>query len=151
MVLHRLLGSFWLVVTLMFFFSSSELPMTASNGLLGAGFFPKVITVILAILLVSYLLSTYSKANQGIAKPAAKRSKQSILNQVIFTSSLLIALALIEFLGMLVTLGLFLFAMLIIIEKISYTRSILFSAATTVCLYIIFVRWLGLVLPWGIF
>ncbi len=124
--------------------------MTVTGGLLGAGFFPRVISIIIMIMTFIYFLSTFrnNNENQGTPKPI---DKQKVKVQLIFCLSLIVTLLLISVLGMLVSLGLFMITILKLFEKMSWRRSIIFSAAMMILIQIVFVQWLGLVMPTGIF
>lgn len=131
------------------FIQSLDLQMLMSNGLISSGFLPRILSIFLILLIVFYLIDRFRHIkinNQG-----NKIDIKSVIKQVLLIVSLFISIFLVKIVGMILTVGIFLLITLVIIEEMSWLRSAIFSLCTTLCIYIIFVSWLGLVLPKGIF
>lgn len=122
--------------------------MTVTNGLLGAGFFPQVISIILMIMILIYLIGLFRKGNVK-QENSNIIDKEKIKKQVLFSGALIVTLLLINVVGMLISLGIFTVIILKTFEKMSWRRSIVFSFITMIILHLVFVNWLGLVLPTG--
>ncbi|WP_428912403.1 tripartite tricarboxylate transporter TctB family protein [Niallia sp. Krafla_26] len=149
MLVQRIFIGFLFLMSTVFFVASFNLSMTVTGGLLGAGFFPRVISVLVMIMTLFYFITTFrNNDKQETSKPI---DKQKVKVQLLFCLALLVTLALINLLGMLVSLGLFMIAILKFFEKMSWRRSIIFTIAMMVLIHVVFVRWLGLVMPTGLF
>lgn len=64
---------------------------------------------------------------------------------------MIISIIVAKYLGLLITMGIFLIVTFVLIEKLSWKKSIIFSVISMISIYVIFDIWLGLNLPWGIF
>ncbi|MFY0545905.1 tripartite tricarboxylate transporter TctB family protein [Brevibacillus sp. H7] len=153
MVLNRFFSLFLLIFVGIFWKASLDLPLTEYNGSLGVGFFPLIISTILSILTICYAVKVFVRKYDGVkTEDKEEKNKRSIFqNQLVFVFFLIVCLALTEVIGMLISLGLFVLVSLWFIEKMSFYRSIMFSAILMLSIYVVFEKCLGIVLPIGLF
>jgi hypothetical protein len=139
----------FLVLALLLFQQSMELSFILETGVIGAGFFPRLLTIILIVLTGFYLLNLILKRNKGNGKESLQ--KQVIWKQVYLAGAVVLVVFLGEILGLLVTIGLFLLVTLVIIEKLTLIKSAVISLSAVICIYLIFDVWLRMPMPMGIF
>lgn len=141
-------GITFFIIIFSLFLQSIKLPFIQENGAIGAGFFPIIFTVLTMILMIIYLGALIMKKEKYVKK---ENNKNVILTQfylaIILTLSMVIAI----YFGLLAMIGLFLLISFVLIEKLSWKKSIIFSVITTACIFVIFDIWLGLNFPAGIF
>lgn len=138
----------FLIIVLSLLFQSLKVPIINEGGEIGAGFFPLLISVIILILLFVYILTLFIK------KKDSKETKVTLgafINQLYLILALIISIIVAKYLGLLITMGIFLIVTFVLIEKLSWKKSIIFSVISMISIYVIFDIWLGLNLPWGIF
>lgn len=129
------------------FVQSLDLPMFMNNGLMAAGFLPRVLSIFLICLLIFYFIKTiYDKQNN---EKGDEVPKGAAFKQIFFIASLAVSIFLVKLIGIILTMGVFVLITLMIVEKISFFRAVLFSLACMLCVYFIFVFLLGIVLPKG--
>lgn len=103
------------------------------EGGIGAGFFPLVLSIVTLVLVLGYLLSVTMRRD-----PAAPADRSGLRQQAILLGALVLAVLLGPYLGLLVTMVGFLLLTLIVLEGMSWLRSIAFSAGATVFMYLVF-------------
>lgn len=138
----------FLIIVLLLLFQSLKVPIINEGGEIGAGFFPLLISVIILILLFVYILTLFIK------KKDSKETKVTLgafINQLYLILALIFSIIVAKYLGLLITMGIFLIVTFVLIEKLSWKKSIIFSVISMISIYVIFDIWLGLNLPWGIF
>lgn len=138
----------FLIIVLLLLFQSLKVPIINEGGEIGAGFFPLLISVIILILLFVYIVTLFIK------KKDSKETKVTLgafINQLYLILALIISIIVAKYLGLLITMGIFLIVTFVLIEKLSWKKSIIFSVISMISIYVIFDIWLGLNLPWGIF
>ncbi|MEL7566574.1 MAG: tripartite tricarboxylate transporter TctB family protein [Dehalobacterium sp.] len=145
MFLERGLAVFITFFTAILLAASFGLDYISDNGVLGEGFFPINITVILLILTVFYLWDVFFK-NKVTEKP---KVNSAVKRQVLYILAILVCLAFTRFLGMLICLGLFNIFILLYIEKFTIKDSIIFTLIFMLTIYLIFEKWFGLIIPKG--
>ncbi len=116
---------------------------------MGAGFFPRILIIILIALIIYYLVELILKRKRYPQKEPVLKS--TVWKQCFLIGVLAVSLWVGDDLGLVVTIGLFLLVTLVMVEKLSWVRAAIFSAAAMVCIYFIFDVWLGINLPKGIF
>ncbi|GAB7058241.1 MULTISPECIES: tripartite tricarboxylate transporter TctB family protein [unclassified Paenibacillus] len=148
MLVEIIFGTSLLILMLVFFVQSMKLPFLIKNGLMGAGFFPRILIIILIVLIIYYLVELILKRRRYPQKEPVLKS--TVWQQCFLMVMMAVSLWAGDYLGMELTIGLFLLVTLVMVEKLSWVRAAIFSAAATVCIYFIFDVWLGLNLPKGI-
>lgn len=149
MLLERYFVLFLLIVSAVFLVMSFELPLYSMNvGALGSGFFPRIMSILLVILLGIYFIQLLrGKSDQQ----AEGLNKQVVLKQIILVVALIATLFLVQIIGMLPSIGLFMFMMLTFVLKIHWLKSLIFTISVLIVMYGIFVLWLESPLPKGVF
>ncbi len=147
---ERLFSVSILAVVLTFFLTSFQYEMflLEGNGI-GVAFLPRLISLMLLILISIYIYSVFNGKLLHENRKSEPFIKSVVAKQISMVFSLLLCLFLIDILGMISTLGVFLIGALHYIEKVSWVRSIIFSVLTIISLYFIFVKWLNIILPSG--
>lgn len=149
MVLERYFVLFLFILSSIFLFISFGLPLTSMNiGALGAGFFPRIISILLVVLSGFYFIQILRNKPD---KDAESLKKEAVLKQIAIIILLIATLLLTQILGMLFSIGIFMFVTLTLILKIQKVNSFLFTILILVIMYIIFVIWLEASLPKGVF
>lgn len=146
---ERTLSLFLLLIGLAFFLTSFQYEMLADSGGIGSAFLPRVLSGILIFLSLFYLWNVFKQ--KQATKSNKKVRRLIIKKQFIFIAALFVGLFLVNILGLIVTWSLFLIGGLHYFERTSWKKSILFSIVTMVCLYFIFVQWLKVSFPTGVF
>lgn len=149
MLLERYFVLFLLIVSSVFLVMSFGLPLYSMNvGALGSGFFPRIMSFLLVIFIGIYFIQTLrGKSDQQ----AEGLNAQVLLKQILLIVFLIATLFLIQIIGMLPGIGLFMFIMLTFVLKIHWIRSLIFTLSVLIVMYGIFVLWLESPLPQGIF
>lgn len=164
MLLERYFVSFLLLLSAFYVIYAFRLPLYSANGMIGAGFFPRMISVILFLLVCWYFIillrrkterhekheKNTSKRNQSNASQADS-SKKTLMQQCILIIFLIACIALTNVIGILPTTGVFMFVMLAAVQRIPWMKSLIFSIAVLIVMYTIFDLWLGIALPKGVF
>lgn len=116
----------------------------------GEAFFPRIISLILLFLVGFYVWKVF-KNKLTTTKEKDDFAKEAIKRQLLFGVLLILCVILIKIAGMLIVLGLFMIAALHYLENISWFKSIVLSVVTMIGLFLLFVQWLNVRLPSGIF
>lgn len=140
---------FFLVI-LVCFFQVIDLNIILSNGMFGSGLFPLAFTVVLMLLLLLHILNTIRARRKTPITDQPPVDLRILLKQLFLVGSLILLIWLVNFLGMLITLGIFLLFSLRIIENVSWKRSAIFGLGGVICIYFVFVFCLGIDLPKGV-
>lgn len=163
MLLERYFVTFLILLSSFYLFFSFGLPLYATSGVIGAGFFPRIISTILFILVcycfITMLRKKPEKQDEEVPQVLVKQMsggqegfhKDIIIKQCILIISLIVCIALTNVFGMLPVIGLFMFLMLTAVQKVPWAKSLTFSVAILIIMYVIFDWWLGLTLPKGMF
>lgn len=147
---ERLFSLFVLISVSMFFFISFQYEMFSSIGGVGGAFLPRIISFLLLFLVSLYVWNVF-RNKSSISNREDRSAKGIVTKQLFMAIILLVCLFLIDIFGMLPTLGLFLLISLHYIEKVTWVKSALFSVLIITFLYFIFVKWLNIILPSGLF
>lgn len=141
------------LVVVVFFLRSIQYDFFSNNGLIGKGFFPSIFCVCLLVLVGFYFSNVYSNHSKSKTDVDSENvlTKRILIRQLLFFVSLCLSVFLIDLLGTMFTLALFILGMLRYVEKVSWLKSFFISVGTTACLYLIFIHWLNSNLPKGIF
>ena len=123
--------------------------MLSGSGGIGSAFLPRVLSGVLICLSLIYIYEVFMQ--KKFIENGEASFKEIYLKQFIFIFSLFLGLFLVEIIGLLVTWGVFLIGGLYYFERISLIKSTIFSVVTIICLYFIFVQWLKVSFPTGIF
>lgn len=146
---ERIFSLFLLLIGIIFFLTSFQYEMLADSGGIGSAFLPRVLSGILICLSLFYFWNVLKQ--KKVIKSDRVVHRQIIKQQFIFIAALFLGLFFVKILGLLVTWGLFLIGGLYYFERTSWKKSIVFSVVAMVCLYFIFVQWLKVSFPTGIF
>jgi hypothetical protein len=139
-----------LAVVAVFFIVSFQYNILSPISGVGGAFLPRIVSLILLFLVGFYVWGVFrNKSTTDSNKDAP--TKEQVMRQILLAIALLACLFFVEILGMLITLGLFLLFGLHYLEKISWVKSIVFSIVTMVCFFLLFVQWLNVRLPSGLF
>ena len=146
MIIRMLFPIFLMLSITVLLIQSLKLDIFTNSGVIGPGFLPLVLSILIIVILIIEVLVIIKKKESN---PHQAHNKKG-LRQVIFVISIILTLILIKFFGMLISLGLFIFITLLTLEKRSLMNSILFSLISLLVIYIIFDRFLGVSLTKGI-
>ncbi|MGM8365211.1 tripartite tricarboxylate transporter TctB family protein [Virgibacillus sp. W0181] len=137
---------FLLVISIVGLFTSLKLDIIHRGGEMGPGFLPLVLSSLLIVLILVYLFSNLARFKN---KSSSKKRENKIVYypHIIFIFMLIISLALIPLFGMLVSLGIFSFVILLMIEKLTWYKSLIFSILLIIGIYFIFDFLLGMKIP----
>ncbi|MDS9470922.1 tripartite tricarboxylate transporter TctB family protein [Sporosarcina pasteurii] len=139
-----------LIIVAVFLIASFQYEMFSTVGGVGGAFLPRSLAVILLIL-VGYYVWSVSRNKSTAASAEDLPIKKVVIKQFLLALTFYLTLFLINKLGMLTTLGLFLIGSLYYFENNSWRKSILIGTVTIICVYFIFVHWLNIILPSGLF
>ncbi len=136
-----------LLVSIGFFLMSFQLDAFSNISGVGPALFPRGIALMLICLSAIDIWGVIRN------KPASvsKGNKEVVKLQIFFVITIIIAIFLINILGMLLTLALFLIVGLHYFEKLLWSKSLIISAVLTLGIYLIFVKCFDIILPSGIF
>ena len=149
LLVHRLLFFFLLCMGVIFLIAAMQFPMTVTGGLLGPGFFPQVISGLIVLLVLFHLGRLFVKRYYEKTEGQTIYEMPVFKKHLFFLLSLIVTFILIEYIGMFLSLGLFMIVILKTFEKMSWIRSIVFSIIIMLFLYLVFIYWLELVIPTG--
>lgn len=136
----------FLILVFSLFIQSLELTFMLPNGLISSGFFPTILSIIIMVLLVLYILELLIKRKKG-QQSKETFSKEVVWKQIFVIAAMSFSLWLVQVLGMIFTIGLFLMSALVLVENMKWFRSAVFSVGSMLCIYLIFVVWLGMRIP----
>lgn len=138
-----------LIVAITFFIGSFQYPMFGNFAYIGEAFVPRIVSAILICLVGLYVWGVFK--GKVIGASDEDPTKKMIINQIALAVLLFVSLFLINILGMLPTLGLFILVSLHYLERVSWLKSVVFTVVSIVSMFIIFDQLLGIRLPQGIF
>lgn len=147
--LERIVGLGCLLVAVIFLMMTFDLTFLLNKaGSMGPGFFPRITSGLLIVISIFYIIQLF--------KENAEQREQTVNKTVILKqATLLLLLALCIYLtgiiGMLPSIGLFLFIILVIVEKMNWLKSLGFAILIIAIMYLLFESWLGVSLPKGLF
>ena len=149
MLVERYFGFFLLVICSIFLIMSFGLPLYSTNvGAVGAGFFPRIISILLVIFLCVHLIQIMRKK---VIKPEEEVDKKIRFQQISLMVFLAVTIGLSQLIGMLASIGVFMFTILAFVQKIPWFTAFTFTFVVLIMMYAIFVLWLESPLPLGIF
>lgn len=149
MLVERYFGFFLLVICSIFLIMSFGLPLYSTNvGAVGAGFFPRIISILLVIFLCVHLIQIMRKK---VIKPEEEVDKKIRFQQISLMVFLAVTIGLSQLIGMLASIGVFMFTILAFVQKIPWFKAFTFTIVVLIMMYAIFVLWLESPLPLGIF
>ncbi|MDV2685592.1 tripartite tricarboxylate transporter TctB family protein [Alkalihalophilus lindianensis] len=134
---------FILGVTILLF-QSLKLPVLASNGVIGPGFLPMVLALLIITLLAIEGFSVFWNERKQESQKEGGRSSIAVSTQLFFLVAIVLTLALVYVVGMLISLGLFIFVILNQLEKRTLFHSSVFSIVSILVIYVIFDVLLGI-------
>jgi len=138
-----------LVVGMVFFIRSFQYNAFSNICGVGPAFFPRAVSIIFICLTAANIWSLLRNKSFSNSKGIFK--KENVFQQVFFIIAIIVTLFLINILGMLLSLFLFLVVGLHYFEKVSWLKSAVVGVVLTIGIYLIFVKWCNLSLPSGIF
>jgi putative tricarboxylic transport membrane protein len=149
MLLERYFGIFLLLLCSVFVILSFELPLSSTNlGTVGSGFFPRIVSILLVIFIGLYLIQSMRPKGYRREKRLDKRIRFQQIFLIVF---LAVSIGLTQVIGMLASIGVFLFIMLTFVQKIPWIKALVFTLVVLMVMYAIFVLWLESPLPQGMF
>jgi putative tricarboxylic transport membrane protein len=149
MLLERYFGFVLLLVCSVFLIMSFGLPLYSTNvGAVGAGFFPRIISILLVIFICLHLIQMMRK---NVKKPEEGVDKKILFQQISLMVLLAVTIGLSQLIGMLASLGVFMFTILAFVQKTPWFKALTFTIVVLIMMYAIFVLWLESPLPLGIF
>ncbi|HLR69230.1 MAG TPA: tripartite tricarboxylate transporter TctB family protein [Virgibacillus sp.] len=148
MWLERSVSFSFLMLAVLFMWMSLELPFYESEGLPGAGFFPRFISGILILLTLYHVILLFFKSDK---QEKRQWHKAVIAKQIVVFMFLILTLILTNVIGMLPAIGIFMFILLTFMQKIQWLKALLFTILVIIIMYATFVLWLNISLPKGIF
>jgi hypothetical protein len=134
---------------LVFFIVSFQYSFISNVSGVGAAFVPRIILFFLLCLSLYYVWTNFKK--QPDEQQESSSPPKIVKKQMTLAIMLALCLAVIPLLGMLVSLGLFLIFALHYFENISWVKSLAFSVISIIVMYLLFVKWLKIILPNGVF
>lgn len=148
MWLERSVSFSFLMLAVLFMWMSLELPFYESEGLPGAGFFPRFISGIFILLTLYHVILLFLKSDK---QEKRQWHKAVIAKQIVVFMFLILTLILTNVIGMLPAIGIFMFILLTFMQKIQWLKALLFTILVIIIMYATFVLWLNISLPKGIF
>lgn len=138
------------VIVFILFLQTFKNPIFQDGGDIGAGYFPFFISLITLILLLIYLGTLIIELKKRGKEEDVKKRKGVGVAQLFLIILTLLSILAAKYIGILVTMGVFLLLTFSLIEKIPWKKSIILSLISVLSIYLIFEKWLGLNLPSGI-
>lgn len=136
-----------IVASIIGIIGSTALPIM-DGSLPGAGLFPLLFGIVIIIFSLIELKKYFSNIPQKDKELDKQQLKRIVSFIVLLTICILVGTPL---LGLLPSLGIYLFVALVHYNKLSLKTSIISSIATILIIFIIFSVWLKVQMPWGIF
>ncbi len=116
----------------------------------GPGFFPFWLGLVLSLFSIALLIETYTKKdNRNLKEPGRLPGKQALYRIGAITLFIAGFSLLMTSLGFVLSVMLFVSGLLFFMEKISVVKSAMTGLIMSVCVYLIFVYWMGIGLPAG--
>ena len=141
---HMFLGIVFMIMGAAGVLGSTQL-VFMDKGLPAPGFFPMVLSVLVFVFAALVLFSSLRTVSDSIDMAVVKSVSLFFLLLSVFM------LLLPDIIGLLPTLGLFYILALRYWNGLSYGSAILNGVISTATLYVVFVVWLGVNMPWGVF
>ncbi|MED1604379.1 tripartite tricarboxylate transporter TctB family protein [Cytobacillus kochii] len=149
MFVERYFGLFLLFISIVFLIMSFGLQVYSTNlGAVGAGFFPRIISILLFLFLCFYLMQIMRLKKKESEEEVDKKIR---FQQVFIILFLAVTIGLSHFIGMLASIGVFMFTILAFVQKIPWLKALTFTIIVLILMYLIFELWLDSPLPLGIF
>ncbi|MDQ0184072.1 tripartite tricarboxylate transporter TctB family protein [Cytobacillus sp. FSL W7-1323] len=149
MFVERYFGLFLLFISIVFLIMSFGLQVYSTNlGAVGAGFFPRIISILLFLLLCFHLMQIMRLKKKESEEEVDKKIR---FQQVFIILFLAVTIGLSHFIGMLASIGVFMFTILAFVQKIPWFKAFTFTIVVLILMYLIFELWLDSPLPLGIF
>lgn len=149
MVLRLLFPIFLIFAVFVLLIQSLKLPTFTPNGMIGPGFLPLALALLIIGLLTIEAFSVFWKDRKREKKEKNRNSFGRFKQQLFFLAAVILTLGLVNVLGMLISLGLFTFVILYKMENRSLINSGVFSILSIVLVYVIFEVLLGISFPMG--
>ncbi|MCM3320923.1 MULTISPECIES: tripartite tricarboxylate transporter TctB family protein [Cytobacillus] len=149
MFVERYFGLFLLFISIVFLIMSFGLPVYSTNlGAVGAGFFPRIISILIFLFLCFHLIQVMRLKKKESEEEVDKKIR---FQQVFLILLLAVTIGLSYFIGMLASIGVFMFTILAFVQKIPWFKAFTFTIVVLILMYLIFELWLDSPLPLGIF
>ncbi|MFC0273357.1 tripartite tricarboxylate transporter TctB family protein [Metabacillus herbersteinensis] len=149
MILRLLFPIFLMLTVFLLLIQTLNLTKFEANGTIGSGFLPMALAFLLIILLAMESFSVFSNESKKETKET-KGTANNLSQQLLFMGLIILTLIMVNVLGMLISLGLFIFVVLFKMEKRSLINSAFFSLISIFILYITFVKLLSISFPMGL-
>lgn len=149
MFVERYFGFFLLFVCTVFLIMSFGLPVYSTNlGAVGAGLFPRIISILLFLFLCFHLFQIMRLKKKEAEEQVDKKTRFQQIFLIVF---LVLTIGLSYVIGMLASIGVFMFTILAFVQKIPWFKAFTFTIVVLIMMYVIFELWLDSPLPLGIF
>lgn len=136
------------VLALAFFIESLRLlPLKPESGDVGPGLFPALLSALLAVLLVVAGIREFRTQRAADGGDAGGLDKQSVAVIGAYVVLIIGAAVLVRFAGVFVAIAVSSLVLLRFFERVSWFRTVLFTAGLIVTVYLTFVTLIGLRLP----
>lgn len=143
MVNERRFGIVLLVLVVSLAVQAVTLPFVeADNGTIGAGMFPSILSLGLIVGLLVYIVRLSVRIARDKSDTAP--SRVIVRNQVIFLAAVVLAIVMGGLAGLLVSSAVVLLVSFVLLERLSWQRSILVTGATVLLAHLVFDVALGL-------
>ena len=152
MVLEIVFNVCLLVFSIYAFFYVGMTSPAATETELGAAFWPRIILVLLAVLLLINIWNVYKKGKEQTDKPAFDASSiTGFFKSKIFIGMIIVIImaVVMEYLGFILTCCLFIMAYGFLLGQKSIWKLVLTGVVATIILYVIFQGALDIMLPRG--
>ena len=131
-------------LSVLLLWSGRELSM-GSEFTIGPGFFPRYIAILLLLTVAISLAKTFCVKKEQ--NKTFFMHKNTALKVLYFCIALIVSISAIPFLGMILSIFLFMLYGFIHIENNSFVKSLAVAAVTSLIIFLIFKVWLGVPLP----
>src|SRR5699024_7366033 len=138
---------FIFLLVLVFFIGTFQYSMFSTRSVIGEGFLPRTLSFIIICLVAIYIWKAFRNRSKFNNVRVGTPEKKVVKNQILLLVMLVGCLFLINILGMLLSLGLFIVLSLRYLERISWKISIIFGVGGVVAIFLIFIQGLGIRLP----
>jgi len=134
-----------LALILTVFVQALPLSILQSDGTVGPGLFPMVLSVLMMAMVGAFLVFTiWTKQPRPAAKEEGADEPIVTRDQLMMVGLLVLATLLGGYVGLLAVAGVLLLAGLVFIERVGWRAGILFTLGTLVGVYLVFDFWLGM-------
>ena len=125
--------------------NSTKLPLKAEYTI-GPGFLPMIVSILMILISIAILFQNYQKRESLKQKPMFDE-RNDFTRLMLFFALLLISILLMNYLGIIIPLILFMIITFRFIEKYSWVTTLKVSIVSNIIFYLIFKVWLGVPLP----